>query len=43
MGGTKEEPICIISTKILMDMSALFLNEINETKKNVQDFDLRNQ
>ena len=26
-----------------MDMSALFLNEINETKKNVQDNDLRNQ
>ena len=43
MGGTKEEPICIISTKILTDMSALFLNEINETKKNVQDNDLRNQ
>jgi hypothetical protein len=35
MGGSKEEPIGNISGKILSDMSNLFLQEINETKKKV--------
>lgn len=43
MGGTKEEPIGTISTKILTDMSTLFLKEINETKIKVQKTDEKTQ